>query len=637
MRALAMALVLALSSFAGVAQLPAARLASPPGTAGTTGTPGAAQQALMQDLEKIRHDTGVPALGVAVVDETGAVWAFGLGHPKRGQALKSSEHTLFRIGSISKTFAALAVMKLVEQGRLDLQAPLKTLAPEIVFDNPWEATHPLRLVHLLEHSSGWEDFHSSEAAFAAPDDMSLKAALAFRPATRTSRWMPGTRSSYSNVGTLAVAYVVEKVSGRRYEDYVKEAVLQPLGMQDSGFFKNEAYVQRGAELYALGAPDQALPYWQMLDRPAGAMHASAADMGRLLQMLLQRGELSGQALLSPASIERMQTPATTLAAAQGLRVGQGLGHESSGFAGSARLFQGHDGAVMGGISRLVYEPTVGRGYVLMQSNDDFSAFFRLSRRLHEHLLSGLTPPSQAPVQALPASMRDLEGWYRHITPRRELTRFTEDVMDLSQFEVLDDGLRQTFLLGGEQRFQARGGALLVDQSTGLPMLARVQDPLVGDAIQIGANTYQRISAGWVYGLIVMGLAWAVLLPIQAACMVRDAWRARRGLGAPWRLSRALLVIGATCLLAALMAGLVFGHGDADFGRITATSLTVFAGSLLFALFTLAAGARLFWELRRERQTSKPRSGGLLIFWTLLQGGVLVYLLAYGMVGVRTWV
>jgi hypothetical protein len=86
-----------------------------------------------------------------------------------------------------------------------------------------------------------------------------------------------------------------------------------------------------------------------------------------------------------------------------------------------------------------------------------------------------------------------------------------------------------------------------------------------------------------------------------------------------------------------MAGFVFGHGDADFGHITATSLTVFAGSLLFALFTLAACARLFWEFRRARRASKPRSAGLLAFWTALQVAVLVYLVAYGVVGVRTWV
>ena len=111
---------------------------------------------LQQDLERIRREAGVPAVGVAVVDETGALWTAGLGQARRSDAQPATSDSLFRMGSVSKMVAALAAMTLVEQGRLDLQAPLRQLAPEVAFENPWESTHPVRVVHLLEHTTGWE-------------------------------------------------------------------------------------------------------------------------------------------------------------------------------------------------------------------------------------------------------------------------------------------------------------------------------------------------------------------------------------------------------------------------------------------------------------------------------------------------
>lgn len=608
--------------------------------AAAEGTTPRDMQSLQQDLERIRRETGVPALGVAVVDETGALWTSGLGRARRADAQPATSESLFRMGSVSKMVAALAAMTLVEQGRLDLQMPLRHVAPEVAFENPWETTHPVRLVHLLEHTTGWEDLHPSEAVYAAPDDLRPSQALAVRPATRHSRWIPGTRSAYSNIGTLVLAHVVEKVSGMPFEAYVHQAVLGPLGMRGSSYFEDERFRARGVELFADGAPQQALPYAHMLDRAAGALNSSPADMGRLLQMLLRQGALpDGQSgvLLRPETLARMRTPTTTLGAAQGLQVGYGLGHESTSFGRSSRLFHGHNGAVTGGLSQLVYEPSLGRGYVLMQSNDNFSAFFRLSRRLHEHLLAGRASEAAAPPQRLPDAWRDMGGWYRHVTPRRELTRLTEDLTDLSHVEVRGDGLRQTYLMGGEDRFEARGGPLLVDARTGLPMLARVQDPLAGTGLQVGANTFQRVPAVAVFGVLALLAGWLVSVPAQGLYLAVDAWRRRQGRQTPLLSARLLLLVAAVSLLVALGVSLVLGQGDEPFGRLTAVSLTLCLGSLAFALLTLLSAGQL-WRVWRRSSPVVGRWewwGGLIPLG--LQLGVLAYLASYGMVGVRTWV
>lgn len=592
--------------------------------------------ALKADLESIRRETGVPALGVAVVDERGMVWVAGLGQARQQPSQAADEGTMFRVGSVSKLVLSVAVMTLVEQGRLDLNTPLRQLAPDIAFDNPWEAHHPVRLVHLLEHTSGWEDAHPSEVAFNAPEGMGLSEALARRPATRHSRWVPGTRTAYSNLGALAAAHVVARVSGMPYERYVQQAVFDPLGMSHSGFFDDERMRRHGANLHAVDRPGVPLPYARMADWPSGALNSSATDMARLLQLLLRRGASDHSTLLKAASVQRMETPHTNLGAAAGGRAGWGLGIESSGFGTSSRAFYGHDGALEGGISRLVYEPALGVGYVLLQSNDDFDAFFRLSRRLHQHLLKGVPPAPASPAQALPQALQNVNGWYRHITPRRELTRFSEDLMELSRFEPMPGGLRQRFLLGGEQRFLAQSGGLLVSPDSGLPTLARVNDPLVGDSLQVGANTYQPVSSLRVIGLLTLwggGLLLLPLLLLSGLVMAVQRWRGRSGaLFAP----TAAMAGAAAMLAATLLAGPVLGGSDAEFGRWTWTSASVWLGGLGFSGLA-ALTPLLLWRTRGRVATRAGRWGQVALVvasaWLL---GLLSYLVSYGVVGMRTW-
>jgi hypothetical protein len=143
--------------------------------------------------------------------------------------------TLFRIGSTSKAFVSLSVLKLVEEGKMTLDDTVKKWAPEVEFTNRWESTDPVRIIHLLEHTSGFDDIALREYAHNDPTPVSLKDALAFNPKTRTSRWRPGTRMSYCNSGPAVAAYVVQKVSGQIFEDYVRENFFKPLH-NDLGFF-----------------------------------------------------------------------------------------------------------------------------------------------------------------------------------------------------------------------------------------------------------------------------------------------------------------------------------------------------------------------------------------------------------------
>jgi CubicO group peptidase (beta-lactamase class C family) len=183
---------------------------------------------LEQRICKVLESTNTPGAGVALVSRDGPFWVAALGLADRAAAKPVTPETLFRFASISKSFVALSVLKLQEEGKLNLSDPLRDRAPEIVFVNRWERSDPVRLAHLLEHTSGLGDFTLAEHAISDPS-ITLREALTMRPRMRVVHSKPGSYAAYSNVGPAMAAYVVEKVTGRSYEDYVAEEFFAPLG------------------------------------------------------------------------------------------------------------------------------------------------------------------------------------------------------------------------------------------------------------------------------------------------------------------------------------------------------------------------------------------------------------------------
>jgi CubicO group peptidase (beta-lactamase class C family) len=145
-------------------------------------------------INEVMEEHDVPAVGIAMVDETGPVLVDAWGKANVEEDTDANADSMFRIGSTSKMFVALSVLKLVEEGRLSLDDRLADLAPEVEFENPWEETHPVLLAHLLEHTTGWDDIHLPEYAHNDPTPATLREGLDFHPHSRVSRWMPGSRS-----------------------------------------------------------------------------------------------------------------------------------------------------------------------------------------------------------------------------------------------------------------------------------------------------------------------------------------------------------------------------------------------------------------------------------------------------------
>ncbi len=595
-------------------------------------------------IEKIRTETNTPAIGIALVNKNGPYWIAGLGEANIETHTPADENTLFRIGSISKMFAALAILKLQEEGKLNLNNKVRDLVPEIEFENPWEETNPVRIVHLLEHTTGWDDIHLAEYAYSAPDTMTTKEGLDYHSDSRKSRWVPGTRHAYCNAGAAVAAYIIEKVSGEKYEDYIDRNFFQPMGMTSTSYFQTDLYQQKGATLYTDGKAEK---YWHILHRAAGSINSSPKDMANLVQLLLLRGATPAQQLISGTALDRMETPETTLGYASGIKAGYGLANYTSGYKDSQVAFHGHNGGLFGGLAELSYNKELETGYVFMINAGNWPAFDKISKTIRAYLLKDHHANNPEPI-ALPEKFKNLSGYYVPINHRQHLTRSTTTVFGVMKFHSDETYFYHQPLLGGMEppgkNYAINDSALinsnlinnhLIDSSTGLPAIAIVDDPLAGKTVQINTDLFQAVSPLQVFGLL--GLYGSLIILSLCSLLAAPVWGLRRIIKKiptdssvwirTWPLIASLLFFGFTIVTS--ISGLFIQAA----GIISVLSLSIFALSILYPLGVVICIRVLFTY--RQQPISK------WIYWyasiyTGLHLLMAVHLAYYGLFALRTW-
>ncbi|WP_414171329.1 serine hydrolase domain-containing protein [Clavibacter tessellarius] len=251
--------------------------------------------------------TGIPGAAVSVVADGQLLTSRGYGLADTGtegspaRAVDPAD-TLFRVGSVSKVVSATAVMQLVEEGRLDLDADVQQYL-DFDLDTP-KGTVTLR--HLLTHTAGFEEVITG--LIGAPgSERALGDVMRTDPPEQV--FVPGTTPAYSNYGASLAGYVAERVGGMPFVDLVQQEVLDRAGMTSSSFAQ-PLPADLDARL-AKGYPDDAQPSYPtevVNAAPAGALSATADDMARF--MLGHLGDLpEDRALLDPATLDEMHRPA----------------------------------------------------------------------------------------------------------------------------------------------------------------------------------------------------------------------------------------------------------------------------------------------------------------------------------------
>ena len=576
----------------------------------------------------------VPAVGIALVDQDGPLWVGSLGKANMESAVDADEETMYRIGSTSKMFVALSVLQLVEQGRLSLDDRVADLAPEIEFENRWEDSDPVRVAHLLEHTTGWDDIHLPEYAHNDPTPATLKEGLDYHPHSRITRWKPGTRFSYCNAGPPVAAYIVQKITGQDFETYVQENFFDPMGMQTMTYRLNSDMTEHGATLYNNG--NQPQDYWHIIMRPSGSINASPADMAKFVQFYLDRGRVDGVPLVSEASLQRMERAETTSGARAGLEVGYGLHNYST--AHEQFVFRAHNGGVNGGLTELAYLPQAGVGHAIMINSGDGEAMREIIRLVRAFETRNLVPPVVETQDEVTDKHRSIEGYYYPINPRQQISFFMDRILQVQRLEFREGrlALLRSVLDDEPDWYLPVDADHYRSAETGLVSLVSANDPQAGAVIHRGTQVLKPIGAVQVFTQFGVAALWGLF--IATSILFFPVWGVRRLRGKiP---SGAAIRIRMWPFLAALSVVVFIGMFVIGFrdpfnllGTPNIVSVTILVSTLTFALFTLM-GLSCAWGARRLPINR-------VAYWHSATGSVLhlvvgIYLLFHGIIGLMTW-
>ena len=409
-------------------------------------------------LEKM-SSTRLPSVAISLVKDGEVVYSRAYGFRDLERGLPATPRSVYGIGSVTKSFTALAVLRLVEEGRLSLDdevsryVPLKLEVRGV----------PVRVHHLLTHTSGIPALAYAEAfirgslgldaawfPLATPEDV-----ISFMSGYQ--EWAhaePGSRYFYLNEGYVLLGYLVSRVSGVRYEDYVRERILKPLGMSRTYFEEREVSAD----------PDVAVPY--IVDRDGrhlrsrfpygitadGGLLSNCDDMSRYVSMLVNRGKYGDVEVVSRRSIELMEGKYVKIPS--GLFDDDSYGYGltvTDGFLG--RRLVRHSGSVLVYTAFMGYMPSERLGVVVLSNASGYPLSFVGMYALS--LALGYDPEKHLPfirreriIDKLVGQYEAYRGTYR-VSVRRAgdfllveyRDRYREDVTPLAPVEVREDYAR----------------------------------------------------------------------------------------------------------------------------------------------------------------------------------------------------
>ncbi|MEM6782233.1 MAG: serine hydrolase [Bacteroidota bacterium] len=404
-------------------------------------------------------DTQLPGVAVVVVKdgETLVQRGYGVADVVTGRPV-DPERTLFRIGSVSKALTALAVTRLIDDGRLAYDEDVAAYVDGIV--NLSGSDEPVTIEHLLTHTAAFDQIGLDRHVW------DLDQTLAERKAQRPSlaayleqgnlrrTHVPGTRFRYDTYGITLAGVVLERVTGLPFGQAMRQELFAPLGMDDSFVEADDAHF--GDLALGHGWVDSAYvaqPYEVYVTTPASSIDATPADIGRLMEALTGGGANPAGRLFSPSTAEAVFAP--QFRPAPGFT---GITHgfwESPGFDlpdGPAIRTVGHGGSMLGYWTSLTFYPDANLG-VFIVTNRNIEAGggpVHLGSRINAYVAEAFYDDVPAPVMPAPVLLdgRDLSpyvgdyafGTFCRTCTRDERSRGAWGVRPLRPVRLTDRGL-----------------------------------------------------------------------------------------------------------------------------------------------------------------------------------------------------
>ncbi|HET6430987.1 serine hydrolase domain-containing protein [Dyella sp.] len=345
---------------------------------------------------------------ISVVKDGKLIFARGYGYADlETRTPPSPQTTLFRPGSTSKLFTWTAVMQQVEQGKLDLD---KDVNAYLDFTIPPRDGKPITLRNIMTHTPGFEDTARGLLP-KTTDEVNLEKYLKTHVPARI--YAPGGIVAYSNYGCGVAGYIVQRVSGEPFADYIKHHIFDPLGMAHSSFAQPlppalAPLMSKGYQSASDGKPQ---PFEPVDPAPAGALSSTATDMARFMIAQLQDGRFGDARILEPATAQLMHSPQHT--AAPGLN-GFDLGFYQEDSHGQRIIGHGGDTVVFHSDLHLMLDANVGV-FMSFNSLGSGGGAHVIRRAVFDAFLDRYFPyqsPEQPTVASAAADAARVAGWYQ---------------------------------------------------------------------------------------------------------------------------------------------------------------------------------------------------------------------------------
>ena len=586
--------------------------------------PGSIEE-LQRRIAVILERENVPGTAIALVGRDGPIWVGGVGVRNRETGAPMQSDTVFRVGSLTKSIIALGVMRLVDQGKLDVDRPLREILPDVPIDNPWDDVAPVTLAHCMEHTAGLDEVRFNEI-FTDDEDLPVRDTLAINPRSKRVRWRPGTRHAYSNVGFTLAARAIEVATGEPFDQYLRREVMLPLGITDADFRRTDSIRPRLATGYGQNdAPAEFLPF---AHRPSGALLASASDLGKLVHFWIRRGE-GYPPIVSAAGLARIEHSGTLPYP----RTQNEYGFANYGDVQHPALARGHDGGMPGFHASIRYFPGLDVGYVmLLNANYSFQGYYELRSLLFAYLTKGRAFP---PPPAAADSERPGADYFAYASPRNVVFGFIDQALIGWHVSDAGENVRLRDLDGTTDLLvPTEDGGYRLPWECGSSI--RFTTNLDGTPVMITSFLYAEAASGEWRQLGYDALGFAMLLvkyaPLWAVIMLTLGFVQRRRF-LPLSLVIWPAIAGLTCVAMPHLLDLSFDH--AVIGELHPLTVAITGVTILFAVASAATlVASIYWAWRPDRPRLRWRLFPALC--AIAFSGLSIWLAANHLIGIRTW-
>jgi CubicO group peptidase (beta-lactamase class C family) len=364
----------------------------------------------IRQLMKQRH---LPSVAVALIDDQDIVWQGAFGMANVEKEIPATADTVYKLWSVAKVFTAIEIMRLVEDGLVDLDAPITDYLPDLSIQSRFADSEPITIRSILAHRSG---LPRNECHWLrdSPGHHEVLGAMVESLKDCHMAFSTGYRYKYSNIGLDTLGYIIQQMRGESFSRYMKDNLLIPTGMESSAFLSTGIPVEKDIALGYEYYKGEYYPYQQedITSLPSGNLYSTIEDMSKFAKFVFRGGEAHGEQVIDPETLNLMfkdqySNPRDPQPIGLGWKTGRVFDSE---------LLVWHDGGPTEGIgSSVILLPERKLGIVLFANEISFegSVSVPLAIEILELMLEtkyGIIPPVDEPPEPIEVDRSLLEDY-----------------------------------------------------------------------------------------------------------------------------------------------------------------------------------------------------------------------------------